>query len=223
MSPESSEPSFRTMWWTTLSVLCHTNRVPWVTDAGLGEKDWAPLWPTMVIVVAEAGGAGLPLPPEGPPLEPPQCHAASVVARDAASSEAHLVIFLVMTRGVSKARTRARGRRSPGLQLDQRGELTADVTGYGNRRPRVSGRGAGPAPGARGRGRPRRCPWLSSERPGCSRRAALWPRFGAGPPGDRRGGCPRPRRRISAGRRRRSGPNAVPGGSAAGSAPRPGR
>src|SRR5688572_24665412 len=97
MSPESSDPSFITMWWTTLSVLRQTIMLPWLMDAGLGENDWAPLSPMIVIVVALAGG--LPLPPVGPPPEPLQPAAASVAAMDAANSDERMRECLLAIRG----------------------------------------------------------------------------------------------------------------------------
>src|SRR5436309_2214955 len=51
-SPVSREPSFRTMRCVVLSVLCHATVSPWLTVAGLGENDWAPRWPMMLMVFA---------------------------------------------------------------------------------------------------------------------------------------------------------------------------
>lgn len=82
MSPESCDPSLKTMWWTTLSVLRHANVVPWATDDGLGAKDCAPLSPTMVMVAA-AGGFG----PAGLPLELPQPHAATAMSKAAGNED----------------------------------------------------------------------------------------------------------------------------------------
>jgi hypothetical protein len=71
--------------------------LPWLAEAGLGENDWEPRSPRMLIEVAPAGGAGLPLPPEGLPLEPPQDDAASAAAIDAARIERRMVCLVAMT------------------------------------------------------------------------------------------------------------------------------
>jgi hypothetical protein len=98
MSPESSDPSFRTMWWTTLSVLRQTSVLPWLIDEGLGENDWEPRSPRMLMPLAPAGGAGVPLPPAGLPLEPPQDdEAASAATIDPARNECRMSCLFAMT------------------------------------------------------------------------------------------------------------------------------
>src|SRR5512139_429332 len=76
MSPVSSEPSLNTMRWVVVSLFFHTTVEPWLTLAGLGEKDCAPSMPTMVMVTVP--------PPPPPPGEgwvglelPPQLHIAT--------------------------------------------------------------------------------------------------------------------------------------------------
>src|SRR5262252_5610349 len=77
MSPLSKDPSFITMRWVVLSMLCHTTRLPCVMGAGLGLNDCAPICPMMLTVVAPLGGVlgvgvGMPgaLEPAPPPLQP---------------------------------------------------------------------------------------------------------------------------------------------------------
>src|SRR5215831_17625444 len=77
MSPLSKDPSFITMRWVVLSMLCHTTRLPCVMGAGLGLNDCAPFCPMMLTVVAPLGGVlgvgvGMlgALEPAPPPLQP---------------------------------------------------------------------------------------------------------------------------------------------------------
>src|SRR5581483_2226373 len=56
MSPVSTVPSFRTTRCVTRSLFLNTTDCP-PTAAGLGENDWLPFWPTMVIVATFDGGA----------------------------------------------------------------------------------------------------------------------------------------------------------------------
>src|SRR5579884_3565493 len=56
LSPVSTDPSFRTTRWVTVSLFLKTTDCP-PTAAGLGENDWLPFWPTMVIVATFDGGA----------------------------------------------------------------------------------------------------------------------------------------------------------------------
>src|SRR5216684_3623409 len=74
-------------------MFCQITVLPSMTVPGLGENDWAPLLPWMLIVVgpaAGAGAAGLPL----EPLEPPQFHDASATTIDTARIEDLKVISL---------------------------------------------------------------------------------------------------------------------------------
>src|SRR5207302_9397445 len=57
--PVSSDPSFRTTRCVMLSTLCHTTICPAGSVAGFGEKDWAPLMPTTLIVTMLGGGVGV--------------------------------------------------------------------------------------------------------------------------------------------------------------------
>src|SRR3989442_10063429 len=57
--PVSSDPSFRTTRCVMLSTLCHTTICPAGSVAGFGEKDWAPLMPTTLIVTMLGAGVGV--------------------------------------------------------------------------------------------------------------------------------------------------------------------
>jgi hypothetical protein len=57
--PVSSDPSFRTTRWVTLSTLRQTTVCPAGNVAGFGEKDCAPLTPTTSIVTALLVGVGV--------------------------------------------------------------------------------------------------------------------------------------------------------------------
>src|SRR4030095_9639570 len=60
-SPVSTDPSFSTTWWVTLSTLCHTIICPAGSMAGFGENDCAPLIATTLTFTTPGapGGVGL--------------------------------------------------------------------------------------------------------------------------------------------------------------------
>jgi hypothetical protein len=80
-------------------MFCQITVLPSMTVPGLGENDWAPLSPWMVIVVAPAAGGGwtgaVGLALE--PLEPPQFQDVSATTMDAARSEDRTIYLPMKT------------------------------------------------------------------------------------------------------------------------------